>query len=59
MMTMVKTKARPRKSTKDVKVVLRERTREIEVLHRISESISSTLDLAYYTSFQPIVMNLC
>ncbi len=45
-MTMVKTKARPRKSTKDVKVVLRERTREIEVLHRISESISSTLDLA-------------
>jgi len=30
---------------KDVKVVLRERTREVEVLHRISESISSTLDL--------------
>ncbi len=46
MMTMVKTKAKPRKSTKDVKVLLRERTREIEVLHRISESISSTLDLA-------------
>jgi len=30
---------------KDVRVVLRERTREVEVLHRISESISSTLDL--------------
>ena len=31
--------------SKDVKAVLRERTREVEVLHRISESISSTLDL--------------
>ena len=30
---------------KDVKAALRERTREVEVLHRISESISSTLDL--------------
>lgn len=30
---------------KDVKTVLRERTREVEVLHRISQSISSTLDL--------------
>ena len=38
-------KVKPRRQTKDVKVVLRERTREVEVLHRISESISSTLDL--------------
>lgn len=45
-MTVVKAKPKPRKPAKDVKVVLRERTREIEVLHRISESISSTLDLA-------------
>ncbi len=44
-MTVVKAKPKPRKPAKDVKVVLRERTREIEVLHRISESISSTLDL--------------
>ncbi|MFB3070634.1 MAG: GAF domain-containing protein, partial [Nitrospirales bacterium] len=39
------TKAKPRRPSKDVKVVLRERTREVEVLYRISESISSTLDL--------------
>ncbi len=39
------TKAKPRLPSKDVKVVLRERTREVEVLYRISESISSTLDL--------------
>ena len=38
-------KAKPRRPPKDVKVVLRERTREVEVLYRISESISSTLDL--------------
>lgn len=32
-------------SVEDLKQALRERTREVEVLHRISESISSTLDL--------------
>lgn len=35
----------PRRATKDIKSVLRERTREVEVLYHISESISSTLDL--------------
>lgn len=30
---------------KDIRTILRERTREIEILHRISESISGTLDL--------------
>lgn len=33
------------RSSKDLQSALRERTREVEVLHRISESISSTLDL--------------
>ena len=39
------TRKSPRRSKPDVKAVLRERTREVEVLYRISESISSTLDL--------------
>jgi len=42
---MRQSKTPPRRASKDVKVALRERTREVEVLHRISESISSTLDL--------------
>ena len=33
------------RTNKNVKALLRERTREVEVLHRISDSISSTLDL--------------
>ena len=33
------------RTPKDILTVLRERTREVGVLHRISESISSTLDL--------------
>lgn len=37
--------SRATRGGKDLKVVLRERTREVEVLHRISESISGTLDL--------------
>ena len=32
-------------SLDDLKQALRERTREVEILHRISESVSSTLDL--------------
>ena len=39
-------KTKSSRQAKDVKSVLRERTREVEMLHRISESISSTLDLA-------------
>ena len=39
-------KSKSSRQSKDVKAILRERTREVEVLHRISESISSTLDLA-------------
>ena len=38
-------KVTSRRVPKDVKAALRERTREVGVLHRISESISSTLDL--------------
>lgn len=42
---MSPTKQPMNRRKKDVKTVLRERTREVEVLHRISQSISSTLDL--------------
>ena len=42
---MTVAKATPRRSPKDLKVALRERTREVEVLHRISESIGGTLEL--------------
>ncbi len=35
----------PKRAATDIKSILRERTREVEVLYRISESISSTLDL--------------
>ncbi len=34
-----------KRAAQDIKSVLRERTREVEVLYRISESISGTLDL--------------
>ena len=42
---MSPTKQPMNRRKKDVNTVLRERTREVEVLHRISQSISSTLDL--------------
>lgn len=42
---MSPTKQPMNRRKKDVKTVLRERTREVEVLYRISQSISSTLDL--------------
>ena len=42
---MSPTKQPMNRRKKDMKTVLRERTREVEVLHRISQSISSTLDL--------------
>lgn len=42
---MTPTKKSLKLPKQDVKDVLRERTREVEVLYRISESISSTLDL--------------
>ncbi|MDT7043815.1 GAF and ANTAR domain-containing protein [Candidatus Nitronereus thalassa] len=42
---MSPTKVTTTRPKKDVNAALRERTREVEVLHRISESISSTLDL--------------
>jgi signal transduction protein with GAF and PtsI domain len=38
-------KAQPRSSHTTVERALREKTREVEVLHKISDSISSTLDL--------------
>ncbi len=36
---------RRKRAATDIRSVLRERTREVEVLHRISESINGTLDL--------------
>lgn len=35
----------PSRSVQDLKAALRQRTREVDLLHRISESISGTLDL--------------
>ncbi len=45
MLEMMPAKKSLKRPKQDVKAVLRERTREVEVLYRISESISSTLDL--------------